>query len=318
MKARIPSLTALRAFEAVARKLSFRGAADELFVTHAAISHQIKSLELEIGVALFIRDSHSVHLTAEGRFYYPIVRDCLAKLAEGTEQLKTLSTDEVLAVQSYSSFANMWLMPRLIEFQRGHPELRLRVKTSFEDADLDTQRFDVGVFKAPPFDDRLDYRPLFTTDLFPVCAPALLNGSRPLRKPADLTDHTLLIIPQNDYEPNDWHLWLAAAGVPVDKMTFGPVYDNYPMALEAVLKGHGLAIARRPFAQADLAEGRLARPFDISVKEPGAWYFVCRKGAGSEPRIKLFEAWLFDEVARDPTVVTGSEGSETPNAEQSR
>lgn len=303
MAVRIPSLTTLRAFEAVARHLSFRNAAEELCVTHAAVSHQIKALEAEIGVELFIRTTRSVELTAAGRVYYPVVRDCLDGLAKGTAQVKSTAHEEVLLVQSYSSFTNTWLLPRLVGFQRDNPAVRVRVKTSFEDVDFAHQIFDIGIFKAPPFDDRLEFERLFTAEIFPVCAPGLATADKPLNEPADLVEHTLLRIPSSAGEADDWHLWLSAAGVPVDSVHFGPVFDNYPLALEAVVNGHGLAIARGPFAARDITAGHLVRPFELSVREPGAWYVATKKAGSLDLNVKLFREWLVREIIADSNCV---------------
>ena len=276
MVTRIPSLASLRAFEAVARRLSFRRAADELFVTHAAVSHQIKSLEIELGVKLFKRNSRSVTLTDAGNQYYPVIRDSLEAIAKGTESLKGEKGYEELVVQSYSSFINAWLLPRLTQFQIQNPTIHVRIKTSFEDADFEQQQFDVGIFNGPFADDHLYTLELFSIDMFPVCSPSLVSADSPLDQPANLEHHLLLQIPSIKNEPDDWTLWLSAAGVDIDTVKFGPVYDNYPLALQAALEGQGLVMARRPFAAADIANGRLIQPFDLSVREPASWIQVAK------------------------------------------
>jgi LysR family glycine cleavage system transcriptional activator len=210
---RIPSLASLRAFEAVARHLSFRRAADELCVTHAAISHQIKSLESELGVKLFKRNSRSVNLTDEGNLYFPVIRDSLDAIAKGTENIKREKGYEELIVQSYSSFVNMWLLPRLTQFQSQNPMIHVRIKTSFEDADFDRQLFDIGISNNPFTGDDLYTCELFSIDMFPVCSPALVSANSPLDQPADLKYHLLLQIPSIKNEPDDWALWLSADGL---------------------------------------------------------------------------------------------------------
>ena len=299
MVTRIPSLASLRAFEAVARHLSFRRAADELFVTHAAISHQIKSLESELSVKLFERNSRSVKLTDEGKQYYPVIRDSLDAIARGTENLKREKSYKELIVQSYSSFINAWLLPRLTHFQSQNPMIHVRIKTSFEDADFDRQHFDVGIFNGPFADDQLYTLELFSIDMFPVCSPASISANSPLDQPADLEHHLLLQIPSIKNEPDDWALWLSAAGVDIEKVHFGPVFDNYPLALQAALEGQGLVMARRPFAAADLANGRLIQPFNLSVDEPASWIQVTKRKPEPDSAVYLFTEWLQQEIGSD-------------------
>ncbi len=304
MATRIPSLASLRAFEAVARHLSFRRAADELCVTHAAISHQIKSLESELGLKLFKRNSRSVNLTDEGSLYFPVIRDSLDAIAKSTEHLKREKGYEELIVQSYSSFVNTWLQPRLTQFQSQNPMIRVRIKTSFEDADFDRQLFDIGISNGPFADDDLYIFKLFSTDMFPVCSPALVSASSPLDQPADLKHHLLLQIPSIKNELDDWTLWLSAAEVGIDKARFGPVFDNYPLALQAALEGQGLVMARRPFAAADLANGRLIKPFNLSVNEPGSWFQVTKHKPEPGSAVYLFTEWLQQEIGSDSNFKT--------------
>ena len=299
MATRIPSLASLKAFEAVAKHLSFRQAADELCVTHAAISHQIKLLETELGVKLFNRTSRSVSLTTEGSSYYPIIRDSLDAIAKGTEDLKREKGYEELIVQSYSSFINAWLMPRLTQFQSQNPMIHVRIKTSFEDADFERQQFDVGIFNGPFSDDHLYTFELFNIDMFPVYSPALISADAPLDQPADLKHHLLLQIPSIKNEPDDWTIWLSAAGVDTDKVQFGPVFDNYPLALQAAFEGQGLVMARRPFAATEIANGRLIQPFDLSVDEPASWIQVTKQKPKSGSAVHLFTDWLQQEIGSD-------------------
>jgi len=307
MATRIPSLASLRAFEAVARRLSFRRAADELFVTHAAISHQIKSLETELGVKLFKRNSRSVTLTDEGNQYYPVIRDSLEAIAKGTESLKGEKSYEELVVQSYSSFINAWLLPRLTQFQSQNPTIHIRIKTSFEDADFERQQFDVGIFNGPFANDHLYTLELFRIDMFPVCSPSLASADSPLERPADLEHHLLLQIPSIRNEADDWALWLTAAGVDIGKVKFGPVFDNYPLALQAALESQGLVMARRPFAAADIASGQLIQPFVLSVNEPASWIQVTKHKPEPGSAIYLFTEWLQQEIDSDPNYTVANQ-----------
>ena len=300
---RIPTLTSLRAFEAVARFCSFRKAADELHVTHAAVSHQIKTLEETIGVQLFVRTSRSVELTPAGAQYYPSVREHIQGIVKATKRIQAPEEPDVLRVQSYNSFNTMWLQPRLADFLQDNPTTRVRIISSFEDGNYDIHRFDIGIFNAPPFDPRFDYRFLFETDIFPVCSPRLVDGIALPADPAILQEETLLSVPNCGKEP-DWKCWFAEVGQSADKMTYGSVFDHYPLVREAVLNAKGFGIARAPFASRDLAKGLLAKPFEMSTPEPLPWFVATRKEGKPDPNVALFIDWLVAEMASDPTVRT--------------
>ena len=298
----IPTLVSLRAFEAVARHKSFRKAADEICVTHAAVSHQIKALETSIGVQLFVRTSRSVELTPAGEQYYPPIREHIQGIIKATQRIQTPEEPDVLLVQSYASFNTMWLQPRLADFLQDHPDTRVRIISTFEDGDYDTHRFDVGVFNAPPFDKRFDYLPLFETDIYPVCAPEVLGETDAGLTLEALKDFLLLRVPSTWNAPDDWDCWLTAAGLQRKAMQFGPVFDNYPLVREAVLKNRGISMARAPFCERDLERGRLVRPFDASVPEPGKWYLATQKEGVPNLKLDTFVEWLFAEVEADLTM----------------
>ena len=288
MKTRIPTLVSLRAFESVARHKSFRKAASELCVTHAAVSHQIKALEDSIGVRLLERTSRSVALTSAGEQYYPSIRESIQSILKATQRIQTPDEPDVLRVQSYASFNTMWLQPRLAEFLQDNPNTRVRIVSTFEDGDYDMHRFDIGVFNAPPFDKRFDYSPLFETDIYPVCAPEALTSPGDRMPLEELRNYLLLSVPSTWNEPDDWDCWLDAAGLDRETMKFGSIFDNYPLVREAVLNNHGISVARAPFCARDLERGRLVRPFDISVPEPGRWYLATQKERAPNPQNKPF------------------------------
>lgn len=303
---RIPSTTALRAFEAVARNLNFRKAAAELNVTHAAVSHQIKALEVELGTSLFLRSSRSVQLTKSGAFYFSIVADALEAIADGTQRIRKKGMREVLCVQSYGSFNTMWLTPRLSEFQHRHPHLRVRLISSFEDFGSDG--FDVGVFKTKQDDLRFERRALFRTEMFPVCNPELLKGEALPIEPKKISALHLLNVPANETEPEDWNIWVNEAKVTPRSVKVHATFDTYPLVRDALFKGLGMAMARHPFAAADLRSGRLVRPFEASAREYGTWYLYVRKQIESDARTKLFCDWLCQEIDNDPTCLTDELG----------
>ncbi|MCP5082251.1 MAG: LysR family transcriptional regulator [Alphaproteobacteria bacterium] len=306
---RIPSMTALRAFDAVARHLNFRKAAAELNVTHAAVSHQIKALEAELGVSLFDRTSRSVRLTKAAKIYFPVVENSLSALEQVTLRVRKQTEHDVLHVRSYGSFITMWLTPRLSEFQNQHPRLRIRLISSFED--FGAGGFDVGVFKSLQDDGRFIRQELFRTEIFPVCSADTLEGTE---LPADLgilKNHRLLNVPANEAEPNDWDLWMDTAKVSENSMKIHATFDTYPLARDAALKGMGMAMARHPFAAADIQCGRLIRPFEEAAPEPGKWYLYVRKQIATEPRTKTFCEWLHNEINNDPTCLQDRQEDQT-------
>ena len=303
MATHMPTLVSLRAFEAVARHKSFRKAADEICVTHAAVSHQVKALETSIGVKLLERTSRSVQLTPAGEQYYPPVREHIQGIMDATQRLQTPDEANVLRVQSYNSFNTMWLQPRLAEFLQDNPTIRVRIISSFEDGNYDIHRFDVGVFNAPPFDPRYDYRFLFETDIFPVCSPDWAGVKAGTTDPALLETADLLSVP-NTGNTSDWDCWLRHVGLNPERMSYGPVFDHYPLVREAVLNGKGVGIARAPFVDRDLANGRLIKPFAEAVPEPLPWFVATKKEGKPDPSVALFVEWLIAEMGSDPTVKT--------------
>ena len=306
---RIPSMTALRAFDAVARNLNFGKAAAELNVTHAAISHQIKALEAELGVSLFDRTSRSVRLTKAAELYLPVVANSLGALEQATLRVKKQTRRDVLRVQSYGSFITMWLTPRLTEFQQQHLRLHVRLISSFEDFGVDG--FDVGVFKTLRDDDRFVHQELFRAEMFPVCIAGLFQDESLPADPEILAHHKLLNVPANEGERDDWDIWMEAAKVSTYPLESHATFDTYPLAREAVFKGMGIAVARHPFAAADLQSGRLIRPFEVSAREPGSWHLYVRKQIAAEPRTRMFCEWLQDEVNNDPTCLKGAQVERT-------
>ena len=295
---RLPSLNGLRAFEAAARHLSFTKAAEELNVTQTAISHQIKRLEEELGLKLFVRQNRTLALTAEARDYLPGIRAAFQDLRLATERLKRKENANMLVVSTLTSFAAKWLMPRLSKFQQQHPAIDVRVTTSTELTDFARDGVDVGIRyghgKWPGL--RSDW--LMTEEMFPVCSPALLQGAHPIRRPEDLAHHTLLYT-SRDME-DDWRLWLTAAGVKADILKQpGLTFDMIFMSVQAAIDGQGVAIGRTAFVEGDLAAGRLVAPFDVKLPIDVGFYLVCPEAAADTPKIIAFRDWLIATATRD-------------------
>lgn len=296
----LPSLTALRAFEAAARHLSFRAAAEELAVTQSAVSHQVADLERSLGVALFRRAARRVALTESGLLYYPFLRDAFERIAQGTALVARTSAAGELNVQVYITVAVRWLIPRLPQFQSAHPDILVRFSASHVDWEFDETAADLGIVCTAAADRApLHYTHLFDARLVAVCSPAVARAGLGLRQPADLVNHALL---QLYTAVDEWQVWLKAAGVPEVRGRAAPKFDSYLLALEAAMEGQGVAVAPRFLVAGDLRTGRLVQPFALEVPQPRRWYLACRKERRSEPRVARFRDWLVSEIAADPAM----------------
>ncbi|MDR6659173.1 transcriptional regulator GcvA [Tardiphaga sp. 1201_B9_N1_1] len=295
MSTRLPSLNGLRAFEAAARHLSFTNAASELNVTQTAISHQIKRLEDELGLKLFVRQNRALALTPQGHDYLPGVRAAFNDLRLATDRLKRRDNDHVLTVSTLASMASKWLLPRISAFQKAHPDIDVRITTStsmvdFKSGDVDAAiRYGRGQWPGL----RADW--LTADDLFPVCSPALRSGKKALLKPQDLADYTLLHS-SGGYD-DDWRLWLTAAGLPADiSKQPGLTFDMIFMTLQAAIDGLGVAIGRTTYVEGDLAKGRLVVPFDMRMPADAGFYLVSPEASSDSRKLKAFRDWLLSQV----------------------
>ena len=292
--ARLPSLNGLRAFEASARHLSFTLAASELNVTQTAISHQIKRLEDEIGIKLFVRRNRTLALTPAAKDYLPGVRAAFQDLRLATERLMRKEDDHVLSISTIASLAAKWLLPRLSSFQHLHPEIDVRINTSPVLVDFIRDDIDAAIRYGSGHWPGLRADWLMADELFPVCSPVLLNGDKPLRTPDDLKDHVLL---HSDGFKEDWRLWSTAAGVKVDlSRNHALSFDLAFMTVQAAIDGLGVAIARRPYVQDDIAKGRLVVPFSMTLPAEAGFYFVSPESTANTPKIFAFREWLFDSI----------------------
>lgn len=291
---RLPALSALRAFEAAARHLSFREAGDELCVTHSAISHQVKELERELGGPLFWRKGRRVELTDAGTALFPVLRDAFARIGETTAHLRQRSGAAELTLQVYVTVASRWLLARLHRFEAANPELRLRLSTSHRGWGFDAENVDVGmIYREPPLEPELIYWPLFRADLVAVASPALVQGGLGLRQPVELVNHRRLGVYTAE---RDWAIWLTAAGVGELASHGSVLFDSYLLALEAAIDSQGVALVPDFVAAADLRAGRVVQPFGLAVAQSGGWYLVCRKERMHERSIVCLREWLTSEA----------------------
>jgi len=308
MRKRLPPLNALRTFEAAARTGSFKHAAEELCVSHSAVSHQIKRLEKHLGVDLFVRKARSVELSRLGRAYYPVLRGAFDRIAEGTERIFRPDEPGVLTVQGYSTFAIRWLIPRLPGFRDRHPEISVRLHTSQWDVDFEHEDIDVCILIDDGSRSNLQYDYLFSSRIFPVCSPSMLEDGEPFDSPGELAAHTLLQVYPSE---KDWWTWLEKNGVEGVDPDSGLQFDSYDMALNSAMQGHGIALGMEPFVIHDLDAGLLVEPLpERRVFARGNWYLACRKEKANADKIAKFRAWLLEEVRKDPATPVGREQAE--------
>jgi len=295
MAMHLPPLGPLRAFEAAARLLSFRLAAEELGVTQSAVSHQIAALEDFLKVKLFERLPRRVVLTDAGVLYAPYARAAFERIARGTSLISRMGNSDDLIIEAYPTFVVRWLIPRLALLREGRPDLKMRFETAQLDWELNIDSADVGViYTTRPDRPHHYYRRLFQATLVPVCSPSL--ASRIAREPPSkaIRSITRLVLYT---APEEWRIWLEAAGLPDSDRQPTVKFDNYLLAIEAALDGHGVAIAPEFLVQADLASGRLVNPFGHPVAQPGGWYLICREERREDPRIVWFEHWITAQFA---------------------
>ena len=296
MARRLPPLKALPDFEAAARHLSFTKAADELHVTHGAVSRQVKALEEHLGVALFRRLNRTLLLTDEGQAYVAVVRELLERLAEATDRLKKRDERGGLTVSTSGSFAIKWLVPRLARFRTAHPEIDVRLQANDALIDFARDDVDIAIRYGRGQYPGLKAERLMTEDFVPVCSPALLKGPHPLRTPEDLRHYALL---HEEGTQINWRMWLMAAGVEGVDPTRGPIYSHSSMVMVAAINGEGVALGRAALIAEDLAAGRLVKPFDLALAAEWAYYVVYPPRALARPKVAAFRNWLLEETASD-------------------
>jgi LysR family transcriptional regulator, glycine cleavage system transcriptional activator len=295
----LPPLRALTAFEAAARLGSFRAAATELGITRSAVSHQVKLLEDRMGLTLFRRDARRAELTTVGQSYFPTIKDAFDQIEAHTKAVKPSTLDNELTIQVYVTVALKWLIPRLHDFERRFPDMKVRLSTSYIDWDFDERNVDVGVVLARNKSPEHYYAPLFQSMLVPVCSPKLLQGEHALKTPDDLRKHKLIDVYTAE---EDWQLWLEGAGVSGIKPQNRLAVDSYILAQEAAIEGRGVAMTIGPFASEEIKLGRLVQPFPLRVQHKHQWYFACNAEHRKKNKIKRFEDWLMKQVATDPAL----------------
>jgi len=286
---RLPSLTALRAFEAAARLASFTAAAAELHVTQAAISRSVKLLESQLDKRLFERHANALTPTDAARLLLPELTAAFDRIASALARVRGTRGGRALTVGVGPTFAMRWLIPRLGRFQARHPEIEIHITTGGAAAPL---RDDWTCSVSLGVDPRTGVTsiPLFSPWYSPVCSPVL---AKKLREPKDLYRATLLDV---RHAPGDWTLWLQRAGLEPARAANRVTFEFYAFAMQAALDGVGVAIGLAPYIVDDLAAGRLVAPFELSVRKEEGWYLTFRDEAKRNADFVAFMEWLRSEA----------------------
>ena len=316
----LPPLNSLRAFEAAARHMSFRKAAEELHVTPAAISHQLKALEDYLGVKLFRRANRRVELTPAARVAAPYLHEGFKAIVEGVERLRQAERHNLLTVSAAPSFAAKWLMPRLHRFVSRYPQIDVRLSArlrsarphlrglavrrdindgALDDADL-AIRFGDGDFP----DTRVER--LLELTVTPMLSPQVIDPEHPLNAPDDLRHYTLLHDDTGYFRSGrlNWDCWLQAAGATRVDTGHGVHFSHANLAIDAAVDGLGVVLSLPALAAADLAVGRLVAPFDLTVKADYGYYIVADPSDYERPAIEAFTGWLLEEASRPADAAT--------------
>jgi LysR family glycine cleavage system transcriptional activator len=296
MQRPLPPLNALRAFEATARHLSFSRAAEELHVTPAALSHQIRGLEALLKLKLFDRKARAIELTDAARLIYPGIRAGFESLREAVQRLDRTKTDRILVVSAPPGLTAKWLVPRLYRFLAANANIDARISATTRFADFITDGVDVAIRMSSGVHRDLFVEKLMDESLVPLCSPRLLEGPNGLKTPSDLGRFTLIQVDLPAPGAPTWIDWLAAAGAPTIDASRELHLSGADHALDAAIEGAGVVLAYKMIASREIFSGRLVSPFGPELQIGQSYYLVCPKGHEKRPNIRSFREWLHSEI----------------------
>ena len=301
MTRRIYPLNALRAFEVSARNLSFVKAAEELYVTPAAISHQVKRLETYLGVQLFRRLPRGLLLAEPGQVLLSELREVFLRLDKAMERVLQSDSRGALTISVAPMFAVKWLVPRMQRFDALYPDIDVRMSSSLGVIDFQRDAFDAAVRLGHGQYPGLEAVKLFDESVTPMCSPRLLEGPDTLQSPDDLRHHVLLHDDSMAFEPAtpNWNTWLDAVGAKRVDASRGPHFSQPDHALQAAIDGAGVVLGWRYLAADDLAAGRLVQPIDLIVPLGSAFYLVYPKAYTDRQKVMVFRDWLIEETGQN-------------------
>lgn len=292
---RLPPLNALRAFEATARHLSVKHAAQELCVTAGAVSQMVKTLESHLGVKLFQRMNRGIFLTDAGQAYLPPVRNAFRLITEATGRVAGPADSGMLTLSVTPFFAAAWLVPRLQSFQQAHPEIDLHVATTTALADFSRDGVHVAIRHGLGRYPGLRSERVLAVEIVPVAAPTLVDRLGRPAAPAELLDWPHV----HDTERKGWHLWFQAQGLDRIARPRGPSFDDSGLLWKAVMAGQGAGLLPAAMFARELADGTLVQLADIALLDAFAYYLVYPEASHGQPRIALFRDWILDAAGRD-------------------
>ncbi len=293
MSRRLPPLISLRVFEAVARHLSFTSAANELHVTQAAVSHQVKKLEKWLGVTLFLRLNRSIKLTKEGEAYAEPLTEAFNALTAATEAILKNNGPQSINIATFDSIAANWLAPRIRKFQENHPEVAIKVVTQNSYSDFSSNDIDVEIRYGDGKWAKHHVVKIADEDIFPVCSPKLLGRKRKLKNFEDVKGYGLI----HDEMVMEWADWLTAAGVDTANAEKGLRYNHSHIVVQSAIAGEGMALGRGLLVADELENGRLIAPCDLKVRSKFSYYLVCPQEVSDQIWITTFRDWLLEEAA---------------------
>lgn len=291
----MPPLASLLPFEAAARLESFSKAADELHITQAAISRQIRGLEDNLGLKLFCRRNRAVFLTDEGREFGRVVSSALQSIRDSAVTLRESPRENRVVLLCQLCEAFYWLMPRLSTFHQQYPDIEIQVATSTRPLTEFNEHFDVALQSTGRASGLHVLAFTAADEVYPVCSPHYLTARQSLAI-SDLRNHTLLHHRATPPHLMEWDSWLLAFGQTLDGYSKGAVFDSYPLMLQAAVEGHGIAMGWQRTAGKLIESGALVRPCAESVPLPQAISVYRQQGGEDRLEVRALIGWLEEEL----------------------
>lgn len=287
---KIRSVQCLRSFEAAARHMSFKLAAEELFVTPTAISHQVKTLETQLDCRLFERRTRQIELTLQGHELFTTLRRCFDEIDDGIQRVRSNRSREVVTLGLGPIIGTRWLAPRLGDFWDQHRQIDLRLHHSAFPMQQSSDQFDLAIAWGDGHWPGMVVHRFIDIEVTPVLAPTM-------KQPSLVRD--LLAMPLiHERDRRGWRQWFAATGIDQQDDSIGTVIDDANLVLQTALDGQGVALGILPFVEEDLVSGKLTRPFDLAIDPGQAYYLIYRKSSLDKPAVDLVRQWLMAQIGQ--------------------
>lgn len=297
----LPSLDLLRGFEAAARNLSFTRAAAELFVTQSAVSRQVKSIEDQLGAALFVRRHRALLLTEAGHDLYRATAQALRQITDAAARIRERSSGRTLTVTATVGFTSLWLIPRLADFRSERPDIDIRISANNQMLDLEREGIEVAIRYCMPKAAPQGAVRLFGEVVLPVCSPKRVTRAAPLAAPGDLRHHVLLHYerPEGVTPWLSWTVWLETMQLPGLKTAGSLRFSQYDQTIQAAIDGQGVALGTSPLVRQLIRQGKLIAPLEKRFETLRAYYLVTSARAAGRPEVKDFSAWLLRQAKQE-------------------